>query len=191
MKESASDKRLERGSCRGDCSTYRKTGTLPATLPEGAPWSADLGQPSNSAPTTAVDGQPLGYSIEGGDKMTETVELKHGDLVICNGRKGIVGTVAGYAAEYGEDAEAAIQRAKERGHWLTWANQQATILCGDPGFYEAERERWSKAIPITDGQIVMIETHIYEVKYMGDYSDMVHFILIEEDETSELVQEAK
>lgn len=42
--------------------------------------------------------------------MGKIVNLKHGDKVILKGKKGHVGTVGGYSAEYGEDPRGAMRR---------------------------------------------------------------------------------
>lgn len=39
-----------------------------------------------------------------------------------------LGSVATYAAQYDEDAEAAVKQAKERGHDLYWANKQSVSI---------------------------------------------------------------
>lgn len=39
-----------------------------------------------------------------------------------------LGSVADYAAKYGDDVEAAVADAKARGHKLYWANPQATSI---------------------------------------------------------------
>ena len=103
------------------------------------------------------------------------INLKHGDRVIINGRKGIVGTVGGYAAEYNEDPFKAIAREKERGHLLYWVNQEATVLSGDPGYYERYKTEWADAIELHDGQQVWMDGQLLTAKYLGNYSDMVHF----------------
>ena len=101
--------------------------------------------------------------------------LKHGDLVTIKGKKGKVGTVGGYAAEYNDDPIAAIQKAQANGEDLFWVNQQATMLGGDKGYYEAERVRWADAITLTDGQPVWLEGQLLKTRYKGDYADMVTF----------------
>lgn len=39
-----------------------------------------------------------------------------------------LGSVATYAAKYGDDVDAAVVRAKEHGHALYWANKQGTCI---------------------------------------------------------------
>lgn len=121
------------------------------------------------------------------DKLnTKIVNLKHGDRVTIMDpgmtkkygpfhRKGIVGTAGGYAVEYNEDPLASIAQTTERKQLLWWVNQEAACLSGDPGYYEREKAKWVDAIMLEDGQLVWLDGHILEVKYMGDYSDMIHF----------------
>lgn len=105
----------------------------------------------------------------------EMINLKHNDKVVINGKKGIVGTVGGYAVENGYEPFESIELAKERQHLLWWVNQEPTVLCNDKGYYERERGKWQNAIQIEDGQLVWLDGDVLIVKYMGDYSDMVHF----------------
>jgi hypothetical protein len=114
------------------------------------------------------------------DKMDKKiVNLKHGDLVILNGRKGEVGTIGGYAVEYQEKPAAAIERAQgqppNKGCLNGWINQEAGCICGDPGYYEQERAKWAKAITLESGQYVWLDGKLLTVKYKGNYSDMATF----------------
>lgn len=115
------------------------------------------------------------------------IELKNDDLVILNGRKGIVGTVRGFAhqypdnsinAKYNRDPEIEYQNAKSNNQELFWINQEAAMLCGDKGYYEAYKAKWSNAITLNDNQIVKIENELLRVHYKGNYSDMATFIKI-------------
>lgn len=114
------------------------------------------------------------------------INLKHGDLVIIKGRKGIVGTVGGYAAEYGEDPNQAIkdelEKAKRIKYYtgsMYWVNQEAACICADPGYYEREKAKWSAAIPLEDGQLVWLDGAFLKIHYKGNYSDMCDFIAAE------------
>lgn len=106
------------------------------------------------------------------------VELKHNDLIILNGRKGSVGTVLGCSIEWHDDIIASIKRSLDRKEDMYWINQEATCICADKGYYEAQEEKWSKAINLVDGQIVKIEGATLKVHYKGNYSDMANFIKI-------------
>jgi hypothetical protein len=106
-------------------------------------------------------------------------ELKHNDKVILNGRKGIVGTVRGFAqeytgvsAKYNTDPEEAYKKALTKKEELFWINQEVTVICGDPGYYEQQKAAWLNAIPLTDKEVVTIEGEILSVHYKGNYSDM-------------------
>lgn len=102
-------------------------------------------------------------------------KLEYGQKVKINGKKGTVFTVRGYAKRYNEDPEVAYNRAIENGHTLFGVLQEASILSGDPSFYDREKEKWKDAIIINNGEIVNIEGETLKVIYKGDYSDMVHF----------------
>jgi hypothetical protein len=54
-----------------------------------------------------------------------------------------LGSVATYAAQYGEDEEAAVEKAKERGHELYWANKQSTTISAHK---QAHRTVWGLQI---------------------------------------------
>jgi hypothetical protein len=111
-----------------------------------------------------------------------TVTLNHGDKVILNSRKGMVGTVRGYALEYKEDPDEAVKnelrkQATVRGYRfdMCWINQMATCLYGDRSEYDRQKKIWSTAINLTDGQEVLIEGQVLKVHYKGNYSDMADF----------------
>lgn len=100
------------------------------------------------------------------------LRLHDRDLVTLNGRKGWVGTVAGGACRDAEDPFKAVARAKKFGHDLYWINQEAAMLCGDPGYYEEEKKRWARAIALNEGQLVQVEGKVLRVHYIGNYSNM-------------------
>ena len=115
--------------------------------------------------------------------VNDTLELKHGDLVILNGKKGYIGTVRGFAqqytgvsAKYNTDPEIAYQKALSRKEELYWIGQEAAMLCGDKGYYESYKAKWNKAINLVEGQIVKIEGQLLKVYYKGNYSDMGSFV---------------
>lgn len=54
-----------------------------------------------------------------------------------------LGSVATYAAKYGDDADAAVERAKERGHDLYWANKQGASITAHK---QAHRTVWGLQI---------------------------------------------
>ncbi len=101
--------------------------------------------------------------------------LQHNDKVRINGKKGHVFTVKGYAKQYNDDVEEVIERARKNGHILYCIQQEPAMLCADPTYYQRKRIQWENAIELIDGEIVEIEDKYVEVKYMGNYSDMVHF----------------
>ena len=100
--------------------------------------------------------------------------LNHRDKVQINGRKGEIFTVAGYAREYHEDPEIAINRAKENGHDLYAVSQRITMLTNDEVLNRKENERWANPIEIKDGEIIEIDGDKLKVVYKGDYIDMAH-----------------
>lgn len=102
-------------------------------------------------------------------------KLEHGQKVKINGKRGTVFTVRGYAKEYNEDPEAAYNRAVKNGHILFSILQEPAILSGDPGFYDREMKKWADATIINNGEVVVIEDEAFEVVFVGNYSDMVHF----------------
>lgn len=111
------------------------------------------------------------------------ITLKHNDKVILRGKRGTVGTVGGYAAQYNEDPVAAIAHTKRmmvempyHGHCLYWINQEAACICSYPGHYERENAKWANAIVLEDGDTVWLENELLTVKYNGDYSNMGKFI---------------
>jgi hypothetical protein len=102
--------------------------------------------------------------------------LKHGELILVNGRRGHVGTVRGYAAQYDENPQAAYDRAVKNGHEIFFTSQEPTILDGSKKMAEARQRYWKTATPLQDGETVFIEDTVVKVKFMGDYSDFVHFV---------------
>lgn len=86
--------------------------------------------------------------------MTRVV---HGQDIIINGGKCYAGSVAGYAREYGEDEQAAVARATQRGHELYWIGLHASTLCADPGFYASERAKWANVPVLHTGDTIQIE----------------------------------
>lgn len=111
------------------------------------------------------------------------INLKHGDLVTIKGRKGYVGTVGGYAAEDGKDPRSMIKREVDlnartpyRNGPMYWILQEAACICADPGYYEAQKVKWSAAIPLEDDQLVWLDGALLKVHYKGNYSDMCDFI---------------
>ena len=83
--------------------------------------------------------------------------LHDGDLVILNGHKGTVGTVRGSSLRSGDDPDVGEMQARSMGHELYWINQEAAMLCSDPGYYEGERKRWANAAILKEGEIVELE----------------------------------
>lgn len=98
-----------------------------------------------------------------------------------------VGTVEGYAREYRENEADAVARCLENqkarpydGHKLAWTNKHAMCLTADyVGKTEhmiAARMAFADCVELIDGETVEIEGRNYTVKYLGDYSDPIHFI---------------
>ncbi len=50
-----------------------------------------------------------------------------------------LGSVAGYAARYGDDVEASVEQAKERGEQMYWANPQGSVLTSHKQDHRVER----------------------------------------------------
>jgi len=91
--------------------------------------------------------------------------LKDSERVILNGRKGYVGSVAGFAAKEWLNPVSEVAQAKKRGESLYWINQHARMLSGDPRI-------WKDAVLLTDGQIVFMDGVLLRVGYTGNYADM-------------------
>lgn len=112
--------------------------------------------------------------------------LSHNSQIRVKGfefrNKITVGTIAGYAKQYGEDPEAAIARAKDRGDSLApWTNQAPGVLVADyPGKAEdmaKDLAAFNAAPEIENGELVEIEGEIFTVRVLGErYSDPVAFI---------------
>lgn len=100
--------------------------------------------------------------------------------------KVTVHSVEGYAKENGLNPnEQVVQTFKLRretrdsAHCLVWSYKAASVLTADyKGKDEAkaaEDAAYLAAVLIADGQEVQIEGRVFTVRYMGDYSDPVHF----------------
>lgn len=50
-----------------------------------------------------------------------------------------LGSVANYAARYGDDVDAAVEQAKAAGHDLYWANPQGAMITSHPQDHRIER----------------------------------------------------
>lgn len=96
-----------------------------------------------------------------------------------------VGTVEGYAKEYNEDPNAAVERClrnqkKDPMHQLAWTNKSAGVLTDNyPGKaeeMERKHQNYINAVELVEGEVVEIEGRKYTVKYLGDYSDPVRFV---------------
>lgn len=83
----------------------------------------------------------------------EILNLKHGDLVIINGKKGLVGTAGGYAAVNGQDPRGMIKREVElnaRNHgrngplyWvLEYSSNYKTLDFSNAPTLEADQKVW-------------------------------------------------
>lgn len=92
--------------------------------------------------TTIIDTFPA-YTIVKGSDVYEDGDVfaigrdtpRHGRLYTFY----TLGSVAAYAAQYGEDVDAAVEQAKERGHQLYWANQQAVCITSHKQDHRIER----------------------------------------------------
>lgn len=102
-------------------------------------------------------------------------KLQYNDKVIVNGKKGTVFTVRGFAKKYNDDPEKTYERAINNNHNVFGINQEATVLSGDPNYYENEKKKWENAIHLEDGEIVEIEGEKLQMRYKGNYSDMCDF----------------
>ena len=99
----------------------------------------------------------------------------------------MIGTVEGYARENNEDPETAFQRCIENqksspysGHVPAWTLKHGLALTSDYAGKEAamekERKAYAEAVELVDGEIVIIEGRFYAVRFVGDYSDPIHFV---------------
>ena len=85
-----------------------------------------------------------------------------------------LGSVAAYAMEYGECPEAALADARERGHKLWWANQNATCISSPPPPQRTHPlHQWGDVIqfhgrrfridPAPNGNAKLVELEVVEV----------------------------
>lgn len=81
--------------------------------------------------------------------------FSHGDLLIIDGRKAYIGTVAGYAEQYKEDPIKAKDRAIAHHHELYWVTPAATVLASKE-YYEAERVKWTDVPTVRVWEIIAI-----------------------------------
>jgi hypothetical protein len=91
-----------------------------------------------------------------GSKMTAQ-HLHHGDLATVNGIRVYVGSVKGYSASYHGDVDADVKRALANGHKLYWLGLQCSVICGDKGYYAADRAKWAGAVPLALGDIIRVD----------------------------------
>jgi len=101
--------------------------------------------------------------------------LTHGTKVIFCGKRGTVGTVQGFAFASNMGIEECVLRAIENRHDLCWINQEASVLCGDKGYYERDKARWANAIVLENNDTVLLDGKLMIAIYKGDYSDMGTF----------------
>lgn len=114
------------------------------------------------------------------------ITLKHNQVIRVAGftryaQRITVGTVEGYAAEYGENPAEKVKRALNCGHELAWTMQAPAVLTADyPGKdadLNAKRAEIEAAPEIADGDQVEIEGRAYRVRVLGQhYRDPVAFI---------------
>ncbi len=106
--------------------------------------------------------------------------LTHGQPIILNGKKGSVGSAAGFAFLNGSHVGATLRRCEQMGHEKFWINQAATCICSDPSYYEREDAKYANAPELSDGDEVLIDGVVCVVEYRGDYSDMGKLTPIDE-----------
>lgn len=120
--------------------------------------------------------------------------LKHGDVIKVNGKGSFnrqrVGTISGYAAQYGEYGDIVderIARAHSRGHQIVWLSAECVVIAADPSTVDR-----SYLAVVEPGQEVYIEGHaeergIYRVELPGrlggDHCKLVRIELPYEVET--------
>lgn len=105
-------------------------------------------------------------------KLIPDVLGNHGGArVIIDGRKCSMSSVRRYqeynVAVYGESEERiekAVERAKSKGHPLFWINLEASVICGDKGFYEREAAKWADAPRISSGDCVEFDGEVFRVE---------------------------
>ena len=124
--------------------------------------------------------------------------LKHGDYVKYPGIKYrpeiTVGTIEGYARQYNEDPQEALDRNAayiKVNPWeagsrpLAWTNKAAGVLVAD----YAGKEKWladkaarfEAAVTLENGEVVEIEGRQYTVNVLcraNSVSDPIHFIAV-------------
>lgn len=80
--------------------------------------------------------------------------VKHGDKAIIGNQVVRFGTVRGYAAEYGEDQDAAVERATENGHDLYWISLDPVVLSSYEWDKQQQREFRATAQRMQVGDVV-------------------------------------
>jgi hypothetical protein len=105
-------------------------------------------------------------------KLIPDVLGNHGGArILINGRKCSVSSVRRYAeynvAVYGdseERIEKSIARAKANGHDMVWVSLEASVICGDPGYYEREAAKWADAPRISSGELIEFDGDVFRVE---------------------------
>ena len=91
-------------------------------------------------------------------------------------KKGMAFSVAGYAIKNGYNVVEEVKRCQDRKELMYGILQSGTCICSDPKYYEREAEKWKDAVDVQLNDIILFDNHLFTIKYMGDYSDMVHLI---------------
>lgn len=93
--------------------------------------------------------------------------LKHGDLVRLETWRGSlakVGSVEGFARQYGNDPDAALKREQERGFSIAWINALPTTISAAAHFHQRAKVEHASAIVLTADEFVSIEGRTYRTR---------------------------
>lgn len=103
--------------------------------------------------------------------MQDTIkvtQVKHRDRAVIEGQRCYFGSLEGFNEEMGphyrEPIEVSRARAVRNGHDQRWVNLAATVICGDPGFYELSRLEWSGAHILKLGDVVELEGERFKIE---------------------------
>jgi len=122
-----------------------------------------------------IPSKPMLDLVPAGSTVTELFHNDHLEVKIVGFRGGIenfarhftAGSVAGYAASYKEDTEAAVARAKENGHELHYIIAEASMIALHP-----LEQPVRKAIEL--GSLVKFDGELFQV--LQAPNDNIHLV---------------
>ena len=99
--------------------------------------------------------------------------LSNGTKVICNGKQATIMTDKGYKESCGYDAS--NEKYEE-----PCGISSGTVITTSKEYYKEQERIWKDALTLEDGEVVNFsdDEGTFKVKFMGDFSDSIHFIKI-------------